>query len=95
MSATSAATFVKKSVGWSIGLSVLMIVAGDISDRFAPGCRNRGQRVGRLAARFQRMRPSGVCLVYAKHAEAFSGSCCSGLFTFSSAYICSCIRWPV
>ena len=28
MSATLAATFVKKSVGWSIGLSVLMIVAG-------------------------------------------------------------------
>ena len=28
MSATSAATLVKKSVGWSIGLSVLMIVAG-------------------------------------------------------------------
>jgi uncharacterized membrane protein HdeD (DUF308 family) len=28
MSATSAATFVKKSVGWSIALSVLMIVAG-------------------------------------------------------------------
>jgi uncharacterized membrane protein HdeD (DUF308 family) len=28
MSATSPATFVKKSVGWSIGLSVLMIVAG-------------------------------------------------------------------
>lgn len=28
MVATSAATFVKKSVGWSIGLSVLMIVAG-------------------------------------------------------------------
>jgi uncharacterized membrane protein HdeD (DUF308 family) len=28
MSATSAATFVKKSVGWSIGLSLLMIVAG-------------------------------------------------------------------
>lgn len=28
MSATSAATFVKKSVGWSIGLSVLMIVTG-------------------------------------------------------------------
>lgn len=28
MSATSAATFVKESVGWSIGLSVLMIVAG-------------------------------------------------------------------
>ena len=28
MSATSAATFVKRSVGWSIGLSVLMIVAG-------------------------------------------------------------------
>jgi uncharacterized membrane protein HdeD (DUF308 family) len=28
MNATSAATFVKKSVGWSIGLSVLMIVAG-------------------------------------------------------------------
>jgi len=28
MSATSAATFVKKTVGWSIGLSVLMIVAG-------------------------------------------------------------------
>jgi hypothetical protein len=28
MSVTSAATFVKKSVGWSIGLSVLMVVAG-------------------------------------------------------------------
>lgn len=28
MSAASAATFVKKSVGWSIGISVLMIVAG-------------------------------------------------------------------
>lgn len=28
MSAPSAATFVKESVGWSIGLSVLMIVAG-------------------------------------------------------------------
>jgi len=28
MSTTSAATFVKKSVGWSIGLSVLMVVAG-------------------------------------------------------------------
>ncbi len=28
MSATSTGTFVKKSVGWSIGLSVLMIVAG-------------------------------------------------------------------
>jgi len=28
MGATSAATFVKKSVGWSIALSVLMIVAG-------------------------------------------------------------------
>jgi len=28
MSATSAATFVKKSLGWSIGLSVLMIGAG-------------------------------------------------------------------
>ena len=28
MSATSAATFVKKSVGWSIALSVLMILAG-------------------------------------------------------------------
>ena len=28
MSETSPATFVKKSVGWSIGLSVLMIVAG-------------------------------------------------------------------
>lgn len=28
MSATSAATFVKKSAGWSIGLSVLMIVVG-------------------------------------------------------------------
>ena|SRR5579863_7082178 len=28
MSATSPATFVKQSVGWSIGLSVLMIVAG-------------------------------------------------------------------
>jgi uncharacterized membrane protein HdeD (DUF308 family) len=28
MSATSAATFVRKSVGWSIGLSVLMIAAG-------------------------------------------------------------------
>jgi uncharacterized membrane protein HdeD (DUF308 family) len=28
MSATSATTFVKKSVGWSIGLSVFMIVAG-------------------------------------------------------------------
>jgi len=31
MSATSAATFVKKSVGWSIGLSVLMIVAGIVA----------------------------------------------------------------
>ena len=28
MSATSVATFVNKSIGWSIGLSVLMIVAG-------------------------------------------------------------------
>jgi|ERR1700735_4723389 len=28
MSATTAATFVKSSVGWSIGLSVLMIIAG-------------------------------------------------------------------
>lgn len=28
MSATSAAAFVKKSIGWSIGLSVLMIAAG-------------------------------------------------------------------
>ncbi len=28
MSATSAATIVKKSVGWSIGLSILMILAG-------------------------------------------------------------------
>jgi uncharacterized membrane protein HdeD (DUF308 family) len=28
MSATSPAAFVKKSVGWSIALSVLMIVAG-------------------------------------------------------------------
>ncbi len=28
MAATPAATFVKKSVGWSIGLSVLMILAG-------------------------------------------------------------------
>jgi uncharacterized membrane protein HdeD (DUF308 family) len=28
MSATTAATFVKKSVGWSIGLSVLMIMTG-------------------------------------------------------------------
>jgi uncharacterized membrane protein HdeD (DUF308 family) len=31
MNATSAATFVKKSVGWSIGLSVLMIVAGIVA----------------------------------------------------------------
>ena len=28
MSATTAGTIVKKTVGWSIGLSVLMIVAG-------------------------------------------------------------------
>src|SRR5208337_1762763 len=38
----------------------------DSSDSFTPGCRNRRQPVGRLAARFQRMRPSGVCLAYAK-----------------------------
>jgi len=31
MGATSAATFVKKSVGWSIGLSVLMILAGIVA----------------------------------------------------------------
>jgi len=31
MSASSAATFVKKSVGWSIALSVLMIVAGIVA----------------------------------------------------------------
>jgi uncharacterized membrane protein HdeD (DUF308 family) len=39
MSDTSAATFVKKSVGWSIGLSVLMIVAGilAIASPFAAG----------------------------------------------------------
>lgn len=48
MSATSVVGFVKKSVGWSIGLSVLMIVA---VNSFG------------LAARFQRMRPSGVRLV--------------------------------
>jgi len=39
MSAASAATFVKKSVGWPIGLSVLMIVAGilAIASRLAAG----------------------------------------------------------
>jgi uncharacterized membrane protein HdeD (DUF308 family) len=31
MSTTAAATFVKKAVGWSIGLSVLMIVAGIVA----------------------------------------------------------------
>lgn len=31
MSATTAATFIKNSVGWSIGLSVLMIVAGAVA----------------------------------------------------------------
>lgn len=39
MSAASAATFVKKSIGWSIGLSVLMIVAGilAIASPWLPG----------------------------------------------------------
>lgn len=31
MGATSAATFVKKSIGWSIGLSILMVVAGIVA----------------------------------------------------------------
>ncbi len=37
MSATSAATLVKKSVGWSIGLSVLMIVEYSVAIEVAAG----------------------------------------------------------
>ena len=88
MSATPAVTIVNKSVGWSIGLSVLMIIGGYSGDRFTPGGRNRRKSVGRLAARFQRMRPSGVCLAHAELPEEFSGSYCSAFSIFSSVYIC-------
>ena len=73
MSATSTATVVQKAVGWSIGLSVLMIVARDTSDSVTPGCRGRRQSFGRLATCVQWMRPSGVCVAEAKRGRISLG----------------------
>ena len=92
MSATSAATFVKKSVEWSVGLSVLMIVAGilAIASPLAAGV-----AVNVLVAWLLVF--SGCAhLVFAWHTRStggFLGSCCSEFFTFASGDICSCIRW--
>ena len=61
---------------------------GDSSDSFAPGCRNRRQRIGRLAARFQRMRPSGVCLAHAKQRGGFFWELLLGiLYIFIGVYL--------
>jgi hypothetical protein len=72
MSAASTATVVQKAVGWSIGLSVLMIVAGilAIASPLAAGV-----AVNLLVAWtcFQWMRPSGVCVAEAKRGRISLG----------------------
>ena len=94
MSATSAATFVKKSVGWSIGLSVLMIVAG-ILRSLHPWLPESPSTCWSLGCSFS-AGASIWCLPGTREGrEASLGVASSGFSTFSSACICSCIRWRV
>jgi len=94
MSAASAATFVKKSVGWSIGLSVLMIVAGilAIASPMAAGI-----AVNILVAWLLVF--SGcthlVFAWYTRTAGGFLSELLLGiLYIFIGVSICSRIRWP-
>ena len=92
MGATSTATFVKKSVGWSIALSVLMIVAGilAIASPLAAGV------AVNIFVAWLLVFSGAVHLVFAWYRPSTggsSGSCWSEFSTFSSEAICSCIRW--
>ena len=67
-------TIVKKSLGWSIGLSVLLIVAGCLAIAVPQLARNRCECIRGLAARFQRCDPSGVCLAHAHDRRTLVGA---------------------
>jgi hypothetical protein len=82
MSDPSAATFVRKSVGWSIGSKRAHDSGRRSGDRFANGCRYRRESLDCLAARFQRVRSSGVFVVHAEPPEDSSGSCWSEFCTW-------------
>lgn len=69
MSATSAATFVKKSLGWSIGLSVLMIVAGILAIASPLGA---GIAINLLVA-WLLIFSAGAHLVFAWHRRSAGG----------------------
>jgi hypothetical protein len=95
MSSTPVGTIVKKSLGWSIGLSVLLIVAGLPSDRGASGGRNRGEHIRRLGASFQRRDPFGVCLVHAHHWRSFVGAAGrDSLYLPSTCCVNLRLAWP-
>ena len=73
MGTTSPVTFVKNSVGWSIALSVLMIVAGilAIASPLAAGIAINVLVAWLLV--FSRMRAFGVCVVHAVRRRVFLG----------------------
>ena len=74
MSATSVGTIVKKSVGLSIGLSILMIVAGLLAIAVPQAA---GIAVNLLVAWlliFSGASPSGVCVVYAHRRRTCLGT---------------------
>ena len=93
MSATSAGTFVKKAVGWSIGLSVLMIVAGilAIASPLAAGI------AVNLVVAWLLVFSGCAHLVFAwytrRRRRLSLGVAALEFSTFSSACICSRIRW--
>ena len=83
MSATSAGTLVRKSIGWSIGLSVLMIVAGilAIASPLAAGI-----AVNVLVAWLLVFSGCAhlVFAWYTRSTGGFSGNCWSGFSTSAS-----------
>ena len=86
MGTTSAATFVKKSVGWSIALSVLMIVAGilAIASPLAAGIAVTSSSRGFLFS----AEASTFCLPGIGRApEDSCGSCCLEFCTFIGGYL--------
>ncbi len=82
MSATSTTTIVKASVGWSIGLSIPMILAGFLAIAVPQAA---GIAVNLLVARLLVFSGGALwCLPGTRAAPAgLSGSCCSVFSMFS------------
>ena len=74
MSTSSLGAIAKNSIGWSIGLSVLMILAGILAIAIPPAAGIAVLAVVAWLLMLRRRRPSDIRLAYAKHGRNGMGA---------------------